>query len=98
MVEKLSDDERAAAMAELDGWCERPDRGAIEKSFQFANFNAAWGFMSRIALLAEKHDHHPEWRNVYGTVDIPLSTHDCDGVSERDIALASFIDGLENGS
>lgn len=95
MVEKLSGDARVQALAKLDGWREVPDRDAIEKTFQFANFNAAWGFMNRVALQAEKLDHHPEWFNVYGTVEITLSTHDCDGLSERDIALASFIDGLE---
>lgn len=95
MVEKLNDNARTAALAKLNGWHEVSGRDAIEKSFQFADFNTAWGFMNRIALQAEKLDHHPEWRNVYGTVEITLSTHDCDGVSERDIALASFIDGLE---
>lgn len=94
MVEKLSGDARRDALAKLAGWREVPDRDAIEKTFQFKDFNAAWGFMNQIALQAEKLDHHPEWQNVYGTVAITLSTHDCDGLSERDIALASFIDGL----
>lgn len=94
MVEKLTDIERKDALATLDGWRLVPDRDAIEKSFQFDNFNAAWGFMNRVAMQAEKLDHHPEWFNVYGTVEITLTTHDCGGVSERDIALATFIDGL----
>jgi len=98
MVEKLSDDARAAALTKLCDWREVSGRDAIEKSFQFADFNAAWGFMNRIALQAEKLDHHPEWRNVYGKVEITLSTHDCNGVSERDIALATFIDRLETQS
>ena len=96
MVEKLSGDARVQSLATLTGWREVSDRDAIEKTFQFANFNAAWGFMNQVALQAEKLDHHPEWYNVYGTVEITLSTHDCDGLSERDIALASFIDGLES--
>ena len=95
MVEKLTGDARAAALSILDGWREADGRDAIEKSFRFVDFNAAWAFMTRIALQAEKSDHHPEWRNVYSSVDITLTTHDCGGVSERDIALASFIDGLE---
>lgn len=95
MVEKLTDETRRAALAGLEGWRDVADRDAIEKSFQFANFNTAWGFMNQVALQAEKLDHHPEWFNVYGTVKITLSTHDCGGLSERDVALASFIDSLE---
>jgi len=94
MVEKLTADARAEALAQLKGWRDAEDRDAIEKSFHFQNFNEAWGFMSRVSLKAEQLDHHPEWFNVYGTVDITLSTHDCDGVSERDIQLAVFIDGI----
>ena len=94
----MSDDARAAALTTLDDWRMVTGRDALEKSFQFADFNEAWGFMNRIAMQAEKLDHHPEWRNVYGTVEITLSTHDCDGVSERDIALATFIDRLETQS
>lgn len=98
MVQKLSADERAAALAQLNGWRDGSGRDAIEKSFQFPDFNAAWGFMTQVALQAEKIDHHPEWFNVYGTVEITLSTHDCGGVSERDIRLAKFIDGITTGS
>jgi len=93
MVEKLTDAERQAALDALPEWRLVDDRDAIRRVFKFADFNAAWGFMSRIALQAEKLDHHPEWSNVYSTVDITLSTHDCGGLSERDVALARFIDG-----
>ncbi|MFT6581064.1 MAG: 4a-hydroxytetrahydrobiopterin dehydratase [Alphaproteobacteria bacterium] len=92
MVEILTDTARQRALSELDGWIECDDRDAIRKSFQFSSFNAAWGFMTRVALRAEKTDHHPEWSNVYGRVDIVLTTHECSGVSERDIMLARFID------
>lgn len=95
MVQKLSEAERVAGLAELNGWRDASDRDAIEKSFQFADFNTAWVFMTQVALQAEKLDHHPEWFNVYGTVNITLSTHDCDGVSERDIRLAKFIDSIK---
>lgn len=98
MVEKLSPEARADALSGLNGWKDVPDRDAIAKSFSFPDFNAAWGFMTRIAMQAEKMDHHPEWFNVYGTVEITLSTHDCGGVSARDVALATFIDGLGTGS
>ncbi|HAA93315.1 MAG TPA: 4a-hydroxytetrahydrobiopterin dehydratase [Rhodospirillaceae bacterium] len=96
MVEKLSADARASAMAELPDWQEVDGRDAIKRSFKFDDFNQAWGFMNRVALKAERMDHHPEWFNVYGTVDVTLATHECGGVSERDIALAKFIDALAN--
>lgn len=67
-------------------------RDAIEKKFQFKDFNEAFGFMSRVALKAEKMDHHPEWFNVYNKVDITLSTHDCGGLSQKDVTLAKFIE------
>ncbi|MDE0815978.1 MAG: 4a-hydroxytetrahydrobiopterin dehydratase [Alphaproteobacteria bacterium] len=94
MVKKLTERGRRAALEDLDGWVFEDGRDAIIKSFRFRNFNAAWGFMTQIALQAEKVDHHPEWSNVYGSVDIVLTTHDCNGVSGRDITLAKFIDGL----
>jgi|TARA_B110000467_G_scaffold123092_1_gene114872 4a-hydroxytetrahydrobiopterin dehydratase len=94
MVKKLTEQGRRAALEDLDGWVFEDGRDAIIKSFRFRNFNAAWGFMTQIALQAEKVDHHPEWSNVYGSVDIVLTTHDCNGVSSRDITLAKFIDGL----
>ncbi len=93
MVEKLSGQRRMAAVGELDGWDEAADRDAITKSFQFKDFNAAFGFMSRVAMKAEQMNHHPEWCNVYSRVDVTLTTHDADGVSERDLALARFMDG-----
>ena len=93
MATKLSGSARRAALATLAGWSEVEDRDAIRKSFTFPDFNAAFGFMTRVALMAEKLDHHPEWFNVYNRVDITLATHDAGGVTERDIRLAAFIDG-----
>jgi 4a-hydroxytetrahydrobiopterin dehydratase len=92
MVEKLVGAARHAALQRVHGWVEVEDRDAIRKSFHFENFSEAWGFLSRIALLAEKMDHHPEVFNVYNRVEIILSTHDADGLSERDIRLAAAID------
>ncbi len=92
MVENLSAEARREALSGLAGWSLSEDRDAIEKSFKFKSFSQAWGFMNRVALAAEKLDHHPEWFNVYNRVDITLSTHDCDGLSERDLALAKRID------
>jgi len=94
MVEKLGAAERREALDGLPEWRMADGRDAIRRQFKFADFNAAWGFMCRIALRAEKMDHHPEWSNVYATVDITLSTDDCGGLSEKDIALARFIDGI----
>lgn len=94
LVEKLTGPARETALASLNGWQDVPGRDAIAKEFRFHDFNEAWGFMSCVALQAEKLDHHPEWSNVYGIVHIILSTHDCGGLSERDIALARFIDGI----
>lgn len=95
MVEKLSDAMRTEALAGLDGWRLVEGRDAISRGFQFADFNAAFGFMTRIALKAEQMDHHPEWSNVYNRVEITLSTHDAGGVSQKDIDLARFIDALD---
>jgi 4a-hydroxytetrahydrobiopterin dehydratase len=92
MTDKLTGDARKAALATLKDWEEVPGRDAIQKSFKFADFNEAWGFMTRVALAAEKADHHPEWSNVYNRVEIVLSTHDAGGLSEKDIALAKVID------
>ena len=94
MVQKLNTAERRTALAGLAGWHEVAGRDAIAKSFTFADFNQAFGFMTRIALMADKMDHHPEWSNVYNKVEITLSTHDAGGVSQRDVTLAKFIDGL----
>ena len=94
MAEKLVGAARHAALATLHGWSEVDDRDAIRKSYHFADFSEAWGFLSRVALIAEKMDHHPEIFNVYNRVEIILSTHDADGLSERDIAEAKAIDEI----
>ena len=94
MAQKLESMERKEALASLAGWMPVEDRDAIAKSFSFANFNAAFGFMSRVALYAEKLNHHPEWFNVYNKVDVTLSTHDVDGLSELDIKMARFMDKI----
>lgn len=83
----------AAAIAQLDGWRVAPDhKDAIAKTFSFGDFNAAFGFMTRVALMADKLDHHPEWFNVYNRVEVLLTTHDADGVTELDVRLAKFMD------
>jgi 4a-hydroxytetrahydrobiopterin dehydratase len=92
-IAKLQGAERAAALAGLDGWVPVKGRDAIEKSYVFKNFVDAFAFMARVALLAEKADHHPEWFNVYNKIDIVLTTHDAGGLSRRDIDLAKAIDG-----
>ena len=83
----------AAAVAQLSGWSAAADKDAITKTFKFADFNAAFGFMARVALMADKLDHHPEWFNVYNRVEVLLTTHDADGVTELDVTLAKFMDG-----
>jgi 4a-hydroxytetrahydrobiopterin dehydratase len=80
------------AVQSLSGWSVDKDRDAIVKTFRFKDFNAAFGFMSRVALLAEKLDHHPEWSNVYNRVEVLLTTHDADGVTEKDLKMARFMD------
>ena len=92
MVERLSDDERVRLLPPLAGWTLDPDRDAIRKTYRFADFVAAFAFMTRVALLAEKADHHPEWSNVYNRVEVTLTTHDAGGLSARDVALARAID------
>lgn len=89
---RLSDQERAAALADLPEWKPADGRDAITRSFRFKDFNAAFGFMTRVALMAEKMDHHPDWFNAYNRVDVTLSTHDAGGLTDRDITLAKFID------
>ncbi len=91
-MEKLAGAARVAALAALPGWAELPGRDAIAKSFKFADFGAAFAFMTRVALKAEKMDHHPEWFNVYNKVDIVLSTHDAGGLTMRDVELARFVE------
>ncbi len=90
MVTKLDDAAIAAAMADVPGWTRNGD--GIDRQYRFADFVAAFGFIARVALLAEKADHHPEWSNVYNKVDIRLTTHDAGGLSARDFALAKAID------
>ncbi len=92
MVDKLIGAARAAAIAGLAGWREIEGRDAIAKTFRFKSFNQAWGFMSRVALKAERMNHHPEWFNVYNKVEVTLATHDAGGLSELDIELARFMD------
>lgn len=94
MAEKLTTAARAAALAELAGWKEVEGRDAIQKSFKFKDFIEAWGFMNRAALVAEKMNHHPEWFNVYNRVEVVLTTHDCDGLSELDVKLAKRMDAF----
>ena len=97
MVQKLSDSQRETALSDLSDWTHDTERDAITKSFQFDDFVGSFGFMSRVALHAEKMDHHPEWSNVYDKVEITLTTHDCDGLSEKDVRLAKTIDALAEG-
>jgi 4a-hydroxytetrahydrobiopterin dehydratase len=94
MTEKLTGNARSAALAKLQGWTEVNGRDAISKTFSFKDFNGAFGFMARAALIAEKLDHHPEWFNVYNRVEVTLATHDAGGVTERDIKLAQEMDRL----
>ncbi|EGI70231.1 PREDICTED: pterin-4-alpha-carbinolamine dehydratase [Acromyrmex echinatior] len=93
-MSKLSPEEREQNLSSLlsTGWTVQANRDAIYKEFVFKNFNEAFGFMTRVALQAEKMDHHPEWFNVYNKVNITLSSHDVNGLSQRDIKLATFID------
>jgi len=97
MRDKLTGEARKAALAKLEGWSEVEGRDAITRKFVFKNFNAAFGFMTRAALTAEKLDHHPEWFNVYKTVEVTLSTHDAGGVTELDIKLAEAMDRFAAG-
>lgn len=93
-IEQLDEEERADALDALDDWDYDEARDAITRRFTFADFSAAFAFMTRVALLAEKADHHPEWSNVWNRVDILLTTHDAGGLSRRDVALAEAIDAL----
>ena len=94
MVERLSAEARKSALKGLPGWKEVQGREAIARTFTFKDFNEAFGFMSRVALVAEKRDHHPEWKNVYKTVEVVLATHDAGGVTARDIELATAMDTI----
>jgi 4a-hydroxytetrahydrobiopterin dehydratase len=97
MAHKLSAEARKAALAKLHGWSDAKGRDAITRKFVFADFNAAFGFMTRSALVAEKLDHHPEWFNVYKTVEVTLATHDAGGVTELDVKLAEAMDKIAAG-
>src|ERR1700722_15489894 len=97
MAQKLAGAARKSALTRLKGWSEVKDRDAISKKFVFADFNQAFGFMTRAALVAEKLDHHPEWFNVYKNVEVTLSTHDAGGVTDLDIRLAEAMDKLADG-
>ncbi len=88
---KLNSDEITSALNDLEGWKRSDDKIAIEKQFKFANFIEAFGFMTRMAIVAEKMNHHPEWFNVYNRVDVKLTSHDSDGVTQRDIKLAAAM-------
>jgi 4a-hydroxytetrahydrobiopterin dehydratase len=94
MVQKLNEDARTALLARFPEWAHEPVRDAITRQFRFDDFAQAFGFMASVAIIAEKMDHHPEWSNVYNRVDILLTTHDADGLSERDAKLAEAIETL----
>src|SRR6201992_3796941 len=94
MAERLSAEARKQALKSLPGWAEMAGREAIGRTFIFKDFNEAFGFMTRAALIAEKHDHHPEWKNVYKTVEVVLATHDAGGVTARDIELAKAMNAI----
>jgi 4a-hydroxytetrahydrobiopterin dehydratase len=97
MAEKLDPEGRTALARDLPDWTLVQGRDAITRTFHFQDFSEAWGFMARVALLAEKHDHHPEWSNVWNRVEITLTTHDAGGLSARDVALARAIDAIARG-
>ena len=94
MIPRLTEAERADLLPTLDGWHHDAERDALVRRFTFDDFVGAFGFMTRVALLAEKADHHPEWSNVWNRVDVLLTTHDAGGLSARDVALAEAIDAL----
>lgn len=93
-MELLSGEARDTALAGLSGWQEVAGRDALEKTFTFRDFNEAFAFMTRVAMVAEKMNHHPEWSNVYRTVEVTLTTHDAGGVTTKDIRLATAMDGF----
>ena len=97
-MDKLAGTEREAAFRLLAGWRETTGRDAIVKSFKFKDFSEAFGFMTRVAMLAEKCDHHPEWNNVWSRVEITLTTHDAGGLTQQDVAMAAAIDRLLVGA
>ncbi|MEO0614110.1 MAG: 4a-hydroxytetrahydrobiopterin dehydratase [Pseudomonadota bacterium] len=98
MATKLSDAERASLIRDCPAWTHDSERDALTRTVKFTDFNAAFGFMTRIAMQAEKLDHHPEWSNVYNSVTVTLTTHDVDGLSDKDREMTRFIDALVDGS
>ncbi len=94
MGERLQGAARVKAVHELKDWADVPGRDAIHKTFRFKNFREAWGFMAQVALVAEKMDHHPEWSNVYGKVEVTLTTHSAQGVTALDIKMAQKMDEI----
>jgi 4a-hydroxytetrahydrobiopterin dehydratase len=94
MTEKLDETNRISELSTLSGWQDMDNRDAITKKFVFADFNTAFGWMTQVALVAEKMDHHPEWFNIYKTVEVTLATHDAHGVTNKDIELARHMDRL----
>jgi 4a-hydroxytetrahydrobiopterin dehydratase len=98
MIQKLTSEQRATQIGQLDGWQIVAGRDAISRQFKFADFNEAFGFMTRVAIKSQEMNHHPEWFNVYNKVEITLSTHEADGLTERDIKLAHFIDEAAKGA
>jgi 4a-hydroxytetrahydrobiopterin dehydratase len=94
MIDKLGKNERGEQVQKLNGWVLEDEEGSISRTFKFKNFSEAFGFMTRVALAAEKADHHPDWSNSYDKVTIRLSTHDAGGVSQKDIDLARAIDRM----
>lgn len=94
MAQKLDEAARKAIAARVPGWQMADGRDAIQKTFKFKDFNAAFGFMTRAALVAEKMDHHPEWFNVWNRVDVTLATHDAGGLTELDLKLAEAMDQI----
>ena len=94
MAQLLTGEARAAALAKIPGWSELKGRDAIGRKFIFKDFSEAFGFMARVALVAEQLNHHPEWHNVYNTVDVTLSSHDAGGLTDLDIKLAQAMDAI----
>ena len=94
MATRLTEEERAALPTTLPHWSLAEGRDALRRDFQFRDFTEAWGFMTSVALVAEKQDHHPEWSNIWNSVLIELSTHDAGGLSQKDVTLAAAIDKL----
>ena len=94
MAQRLTASERAGLQTTVPNWTVAPDRDALRRDFKFADFSQAWGFMTRVALLAERFDHHPDWSNVWNSVRIELTTHDAGGLSAADVRMARAIDAL----